>query len=95
MRINYRFIGFTVYKGDCGLWFIHNTNRWEYNPNTGKNGYSSHQPCRTVRAFRRKLKYAPKGISFILVSRWFGHDIIGQGSYEINRSESSNKCRQT
>ena len=78
-RINYRFMGFTTFEN--GWWFNHNTNRWEQNPEAGEKGYSSHQNCRSVKAFRRKLKKAPKGVKFILVSRWVGHDVEGTGSF--------------
>lgn len=76
-RIKYKFIGFTTF--DKGWWFNHNTNKWEQNPSVGGKGYSSHQCCRTVKSFRRKLKQAPKGVEFILVSRWSGHNVIGFG----------------
>jgi len=77
-RINYRFMGITTFEN--GWWFNHNSNKWEQNPSSGEKGYSSHQDCRTVRAFRRKLKSAPKGIKFILVSRWVDHNVTGFGS---------------
>jgi hypothetical protein len=76
-RINYRFMGFTTFEN--GWWFNHNTNKWDQNPKAGEKGYCSHQDCRTVKAFRRKLKYAPNGVKFILVSRWVGYDVIGFG----------------
>jgi len=78
-RINYRFIGFTTFES--GWWFNYNTNRWEQNPKAGDKGYSSHQSCRSVKAFKRKLKKAPKGVKFILVSRWIGYDVEGKGSF--------------
>lgn len=77
-RVKYMFKGFTTFER--GWWFSHNTNRWEKNPETGEKGYSSHQDCRTVRAFRRKLKSAPKGVEFVLVPRWIGHSVTGFGS---------------
>jgi hypothetical protein len=78
-RINYRFMGFTTFEN--GWWFNHNTNSWQQNPKAGEKGYSSHQNCRSVKAFRRKLKKAPKGVKFILVSRWVGYDVEGIGSF--------------
>jgi len=50
------------------------------NPNAGEKGYSSHQSCKSVKAFRRKLKKAPKGVKFILVSKWEGYNVEGIGS---------------
>jgi len=74
-RINYRFMGFTTFEQ--GWWHNHDENRWEKNPSNCN--YGSHEPCRSVRAFRRKLKKAPKGVKFILVSRWKGYDVTGFG----------------
>jgi len=71
-RVNHNFMGFTTYEN--GWWF--NKDKWEQN---AKAGCSSYQDCRTVKAFRRKLKSAPKGVEFVLVSRWVGRDVIGFG----------------
>lgn len=70
-------MGFTTFEN--GWWFNHNTKKWEQNPNAGEKGYSSHQDCRTVKAFRRKLKSAPMGVEFILISRWVGYNVTGFG----------------
>jgi hypothetical protein len=76
-RISYNFMGFTTFES--GWWFNFNTNKWEKNTKASKKGYSSYQDCRTVKSFRRKLKSAPKGVEFILVSRWIGNNVIGFG----------------
>ena len=75
IRINYQFMGITTFEN--GWWYNENLKQWEHNPNMGKYQYSTHQPCRTKRAFRRKIKKAPQGVKFILVSRWCGYDIEG------------------
>lgn len=77
-RVNYKFMGFTTHES--GWWFNYNTEIWEKNPEAGEKGYSSHQSCKSMKAFRRKLKKAPKGVEFWLVSRWQGCDIKGVGS---------------
>lgn len=77
-RIKYRFLGMTTYN--LGWWFNYNSNKWEYYPSAGEKGCSTHQQCNSVRAFRRKLKKAPIGVEFILVSGWIGHDVTGVGS---------------
>lgn len=77
-RINYNFNGFMTFES--GWWFNYNTNKWDYNPKADKQGFNSHQDCRTMKAFRRKLKHAHKGIKFVLVSKWIGYDIVGAGS---------------
>jgi len=76
-RINYGFKGFM--SVETGWWFSYNTNKWEWNPKAGEKGYSSHQDCNTVKAFRRKLKSAPKGVEFILVSKWKECHVKGFG----------------
>jgi hypothetical protein len=63
----------------CGdLWYNSKTN-WVQNPDFSKGGYGTCQPCKSVRAFRRKLKKAPKGERFILRSKWKRHDVYGVG----------------
>ena len=79
-RMNYGFIGFTTIE--TSWWFNYTIGKWEHNPvkKLGCGNYSSHQICRTVKAFRRKLKAAPKGVRFILVNRWIGCDVVGYGN---------------
>ena len=83
-RIKYGFMGITTFEGewryhkDLHEWVNHDDNyEWD------GSGYSSHQPCKSVRAFRRKLKKCPKEVEFILVSRWIGHNIIGFNTKKI------------
>ncbi len=76
-RMNYGFMGFTTFEN--GWWFNLNTKKWVQDHKSDKTVYSSYQDCRTVKAFRRTLKYAPKGVKFILVSRWLGYNVTGKG----------------
>ena len=76
-RIKHCFMGMTTLEY---WWFNCNTNKWEQVTDFKKGNHSSHQPCNSVRAFRRKLKQAPVGVKFILCSRWDGHDVFGFGS---------------
>lgn len=77
-RINYRFFGFTTYDN---YWYNYTLKRWENGElRNDLYSYSSHEDCRTVRAFRRKLKSAPKGVKFVLSSRWIGNDVEGIGT---------------
>ncbi len=78
-RINHRFIGITTFENDWK--FDRNINKWTKTPEVGEKGYGRHQRCRSVKAFRRKLKTAPKGVKFILVSRWVGYEVDGVGSF--------------
>ena len=76
-RINYGFIGITT--RESGWWYHESTKQWmnhnmPYYESDGK-GFSSHQDCNSVRAFRRKLKKCPKGVKFILVNKWVGYDV--------------------
>ena len=91
-RINYRFHGFTTLES--GWWYdaVNKvwTNNYNFNDKEGKfsslrrtnalHEFSSHQSCKTLRAFRRKLKKAPKGVEFILRSHWIGYDVYGKGT---------------
>jgi len=79
-RINYRFHGFTTLEP--GWWYDAVNKVWtnNYNFNDKEGKFSSHQSCKTLRAFRRKLKKAPKGVEFILRSHWIGYDVYGKGT---------------
>ena len=81
-RINYGFMGFTTFEN--GWWFHETRKEWvDHNDPayvSEYNGYTSHQPCCSMKAFRRKLKKCPKGVEFILCSRWVGYDIIGKNT---------------
>ena len=79
LRVKHNFRGMTTFEQ--GWWHNHDLNKWQNPPDEDCN-YGSHQPCTSVRAFRRKLKNAPRGIKFILCSKWKGHDVHGVGSKE-------------
>lgn len=74
-RINHMFTGITTF--DAGWWYNIDLKKWQCNEtNHGKYNMSSHQKCRTLRAFRRKLKNMPKGVEWILVSRYKNCNVI-------------------
>lgn len=77
-RINHSFIGIT--PESVGYWYNLDKKIWECNPEHGLYRYSKAQRCNSIKAFRRKLKKAPKGVRFILVSRFKGYNVIGKGS---------------
>lgn len=77
-RINRGFIGITTFERS--FWFNENTKQWETNPSPGEFGISTHQTCKSVRAFRRRLKSLPSGVKFILVSPYYGYDVWGYGN---------------
>lgn len=79
LRIKYGFRGFSTMEQ--GWWWSYARKRWEHVSvnDTYDGNYSSHQPCKTIRAFKRKLKYAPAGVEFVLDSRWKGHLVYGKG----------------
>jgi hypothetical protein len=54
--------------------------KWTQDVTNNKYSYSSHRPCRSVRAFRRMLKNAPKDVKFKLWNKYEGHDVYGLGS---------------
>jgi len=76
-RIKHTFFDMTTY---VPIWW--DGKEWTADPNRTK-PYSSHCPCDSVRAFRRRLKKAPRGVEFILVSRWKGHDVMGYNTTKI------------
>jgi len=73
-RVFHTFIGMTNFDD---YWW--DGKEWVLAPNHANN-YSSHCNCNSLRAFRRRLKKAPKGVEFILVSRWKGYDIYGKNT---------------
>jgi hypothetical protein len=84
-RINHRFMGMTTFEN--GWWYHESQKKWinhdtPYYESDGM-GYNSHQRCTSVKAFIRKLKTAPIGVEFILVSRYVGFSVTG-----INKSKS-------
>ena len=52
---------------------------WTQEIEGGKYRYSSHAPCKSVRAFRRMLKKAPKGVEFKLWNKYTGCNVRGFG----------------
>ena len=77
-RFNYGFAWMTSI--DNGWWFDEVLKKWSKNPDY-KHELSSCQYCKTVKSFKRKLKKAPNGVRFILVSNWVGYDVEGKGSF--------------
>jgi hypothetical protein len=74
-------MGYTTFNQEW--WYNCDLNKWEFKPEFGKYNYSTSAPCKSVRAFRRKLKAAPEGVEFILVGRWVGHDVTGFGNNKL------------
>ena len=82
-RIKSRFHGITCFEKT--LWYNETKNIWEERMK-GKDMYSSHQDCNSVRAFRRKLKNCPAGVEFVLLSRWKNHDVYGIGTINMSNN---------
>ena len=74
-RIKSRFIGITTDSSD--YWYNYDVKKWEHVDNSTIGGKTSHAPCNSVKSFVRKLKKLPKGIEFILVSKYVGYDVKG------------------
>ena len=47
-----------------------------------ENDYMDIGDCRSVRAFRRRLKSLPKGVEYILLGLWQNYNVYGWGSAE-------------
>jgi len=79
-RINHNFMGFTTFE----LYLFNlDLKIWQHVDDLGNCNYSSHEDCRTMKAFRRKLKKCPYGVRFMLSSRWKGYNIEGVGTKNI------------
>lgn len=65
---------------DRNYYFDLSKNKWVKIFETKENKITSNRNCRSVRAFRRRLKKMPKGVKFTLVSKWVGFDVEGVGS---------------
>lgn len=83
LRINSRFVW--MKSLDFDWWYNEDLNKWEFKPDKRKGYHRQHQDCQTMKAFRRKLKKAPKGVKFILATRWVGYDIEGTGTCDYQK----------
>ena len=86
LRIKSRFIGATSVNGN-NLWFNTTLNKWEDRDEIGWNneyGFSSHAPCKSVKAFRRMLSKLPPKFELRLVSKYVGYDVIGRGGKSLS-----------
>lgn len=74
-RIKSRFMGVTNYSD---YWWSDDRQRWEQGYQGGYGG-TNFDECRTVKAFKRRMKqwskYLPAGIEFHLISRWIGYSV--------------------
>jgi hypothetical protein len=81
-RIKSRFFGMSA--DQIGLWFNVSKKNWSCIDYKDICEYSSDQTCRSVRAFRRRLKKAPFGVKFTLSSRWVDCDVYGYGTLKMH-----------
>lgn len=79
--------GFLVVQNFGGYFWSNEHRRWiHWEQSMGGKGSSNCFPgkCRSIRAFRRRLRewsrYLPPGIRFRLVHHWIGHDVYGWSS---------------
>ena len=79
-RIKYGFLEMSTYG--CYWWNI-DLNKWEHSDvvDFNKHEYDDGIRCKTIRAFRRRLKSAPN-IQFYLFAKWKGFDAFGKGMME-------------
>lgn len=76
-RIKHNFFGFEAVYSDWN-WNI-TLNRWELNTEEGYS-YTTHRPCRSVKAFKRLLHNAPKGVEFKLWNKYQSRNVYGFGN---------------
>lgn len=74
-RIKYKFFGMTTFQ-DFWMW-DEGTRKWIDNLDLQQGTCSSHCDCNSIRAFRRRLKNAPKDVEFILENRYVGCNVYG------------------
>lgn len=72
-RIHHQFCG--IFTFEDGWWYYPELKKWSKDYDC-KITHRSWQDCGTLKAFRRKLKRLPKGVEFILRSKYVGYDII-------------------
>jgi hypothetical protein len=83
-RCNYAYCGVTTFDGYMYTEVENNKFKWVNNENVCDYEYSvcTHAPCRNIKQFKRLLKkwrkYLPKGIKFILISRYVNNDVEGK-----------------
>lgn len=76
-RLNSQMTGFEAVN--CDWIWNYDLKEWTQELESGKYGYSSHRPCKSVKAFRRMLKTAPKGVEFKLWNKYVGCNVYGTG----------------
>lgn len=76
-RLNSQMDGFEAIN--CEWAWNYDLRKWTQEIESGKYRYSSHAPCKSVKAFRRMLKKAPKGIKFKLWNKYVGCCVYGFG----------------
>ena len=58
------------------LWWNHDNRKWEPLNTTENCNYSTHAPCKTVKAFKRMLRKNPQiQGDAVLVSRYIGYTV--------------------
>jgi len=82
-RLNSRMTGFESVNGKWN--WNHDLKEWTQELKIGSYRYSSHRPCKSVRAFRRMLKNAPLGVEFKLWNKYIGCNVYGRGSKNNNK----------
>jgi len=72
-----RFYGVTTFIK--GMWWCHEQRKWVPYEKVGKLSYSSHAPCRSVKAFLRMLRKNPHIASDAVLCSWYhGHNVFSR-----------------
>ena len=72
-RLTKGFIGFEPVNYDW-MWNC-DLKEWTQELEVGKYEYSSSRPCKSLKAFKRMLKNAPKNVKFRLWNKYIGYDV--------------------
>lgn len=87
-RLHRGFFGVTHFE--IGLWWSHEKRAWLPAEECGDQGYSTHAPCRTLRAFIRHLRKNPNIVGkAILVSRYVGCNVFSRACRDSAQSSLS------
>lgn len=76
-RFHSYFRGFTTFE--WGWWYNEDLHIWELDSTPQTGCWSTHQRCRTLKAFIRKLKKAPHRVKFVLQNKYVGYNVYGEG----------------
>jgi hypothetical protein len=81
-RYTKQYYGVQTDYDQLDYWWDETINQWTLEPNWNGGISNTFNKCKSVKAFKRRLyewsQYLPEGISFRLIGRYVGQDVIGK-----------------